>query len=72
MANKAGNIAGSVLGGMLVMSLYIGRYLGLVGVVGLLARLIGLYKEWVWVWVVFVIIGFISAALLEKLQKSAH
>jgi hypothetical protein len=72
MANKAGNIAGGVLGGLVVMALYIGRYLGLVGVLGLLARLIGWYKEWMWVWVVFVLIGFISAALLEKLQKSAH
>ena len=72
MANKAGNIAGSVLGGLLVMSLYIGRYLGLVGVLGLLARLIRWYKSWMWMWVIFVIIGFVSAAILDRMQKSSN
>jgi hypothetical protein len=67
--NKVGNIAGGMLGGLLVMALYIGRYLGLVGVLGLLARLIGWYKAWIWVWVIFVIIGFFSAAVLERLQR---
>jgi len=66
---KASNIAGTIAVGIFVIALYIGRYLGLVGVLGLLARLIGWYKEWIWTWVVFVIIGFVSAALLERLQK---
>ena len=69
MVNRAGNIIGGILGGLFVAALYIGRYLGLVGVLGLLARLIGWYREWIWTWVIFVIIGFISAAVLEKIQK---
>ncbi|HZP55407.1 MAG TPA: hypothetical protein VFB03_01395 [Candidatus Saccharimonadales bacterium] len=72
MANKAGNIVGGILGGLFVAALYIGRWLGAIGVLGLLFRLIGWYKEWIWTWVIFVIIGFISAAVLEKLQKSSR
>ena len=68
--SKAGNVAGTALAGLVVVALYIGRYLGLVGVLGLLARLIGWYKSWIWVWVVFVMIGFVSAAVLEKIQKT--
>ena len=70
MVRKAGNIAGAALAGVFVAALYIGRYLGLVGVLGLLARLIGWYREWTWTWVVFLVIGFISAAVLENIQKS--
>lgn len=69
MANRARNVAEATLGSLLVMALYAGRWLGAVGVLGLLLRLIGWYKSWVWTWAVFVIIGFVSAALLEKLQK---
>lgn len=71
---KAMEKLAAVLGGLLVIVLFIGRWLGMVGVLGLLARLIGWYKSWVWVWVwvIFVIIGFVSAALLEKLQKSSR
>lgn len=71
VANKTGNALVIILGGLLVVALYIGRWLGAVGVFGLLARLLGWYKAWVWTWVVFVIIGFVSAAVLEKLQKQA-
>lgn len=69
---KAGDVAGAALAGVFVAALYIGRYLGLVGVLGLLARLIGWYREWTWTWVIFVIIGFVSAAVLDKLQKSSR
>ena len=72
MANKAGNIAGAIPGDLLVAVLYIGRRLGAIGVLGLLLRLIGWYKSWVWTWVIFLIIGFFSAAILEKIQKSAR
>lgn len=72
MANKARNMAEATLGGLLVMALYLGRWLGAVGVLGLLLRLIGWYKSWVWTWVIFVIIGFVSAAILDRLQKSSN
>lgn len=63
-------MAEAALGSLLVMALYLGRWLGAVGVLGLLLRLIGWYKSWVWTWAVFVIIGFVSAAVLEKIQKT--
>jgi hypothetical protein len=72
MIRKSGNIAEATLASLFVAALYIGRYLGLVGTLGLLLRLTGWYKAWIWVWVVFVIIGFVSAAILEKLQKKSH
>ena len=72
MIRKAGNIVEATLAGLVVVALYIGRYLGLVGVLGLLLRLVGWYKEWIWTWVIFLIIGIISAAVLEKMQKSSQ
>lgn len=72
MAQKTGNLAVTALAGLIVAVLRLGRYLGLVGVIGLLLRLIGWYKSWIWTWVIFVIIGFISAAVLEKLQRKSQ
>jgi len=75
MIHKAVNVVGigfiGLFVGLFMAALYVGRWLGMVGVFGLLFRLIGWYKSWVWIWVIFVIIGFVSAAVLEKLQKSS-
>lgn len=70
MASKIVNGVQIALGSLFAIALFIGRFLGLVGILGLLTRLVGWYKSWIWVWVVFVIIGFVSAAVLEKLQKT--
>lgn len=66
---KTGDKLGAVTLGVILSILFAGRYLGLVGVIGLFARLVGWYKSWIWAWVVFVVIGFVSAAALERLQK---
>jgi hypothetical protein len=58
-------------GGLLLLApLYIGRWLGLIGVSMLLFRLIGWYKHYnPWLWVAFILIGILCAKWLEDVTK---
>jgi hypothetical protein len=61
-----------IFGMIFYLSLYVMRWLGAVGVLGLIAYPFGLYRRWIWVWIVLLALGFFGAAMLEKIKKEAE
>jgi len=47
------------------------RWLGAVGVIGLIGYPFGWWRHWIWAWLIFLVLGFFGAAMLEKIKKEA-
>lgn len=62
----------AIFGMIFYLSLYVGRYLGAVGVLGLIAYPFGWYRHDIWLWLGLIVLGIFSAYLLDEIKKEAE
>ncbi len=61
----------AVFGALFYFSLHLGRYLGAVGVLGLIAYPFGWWRHYIWLWLAFLVLGIFSAYMLDEIKKEA-